>query len=225
MKPAAEITDRAKRYRAQKNRPQGKRLCTFCASRENVDVDHVTGDEADDSPRNLMYLCRRCNTRKGIVQARNRIGVRTRQYNPQRTPTLNQFRNSAAVLVGTIPGDAAGATAVILATPPHTRERYAGQIETASNPFKSEAQRRKLFAMAARGEIKPSVLRKFVKGNPAAPSFAQYAHGVSIHQRGRHDEGGEIIHATPAALRHQYALEIARRKKTRGTDRRDSVPF
>jgi hypothetical protein len=217
---ARNITDRAKRYRANRNPPPGRKLCAFCASRQNVDIDHVSGDESDDAPENLMYLCRPCNTRKGITQARNRIGVRTQQYNPQRVPTFAQFKHHAAVLLGVAKGDAGQATAAIRATPPATRAKFAEQIE-AANPFKSDAQRRKFFAMAARGEISQATLKKFEKGNPAAPTYAQYAHGVSIHQRGAHDEGGAIIHATPPALRSRYARQIARTKR----QRRGEVPF
>lgn len=47
-------------------------------------------------------------------------------------------------------------------------------------------------------------------------------------QRGAHDEGGAIIHATPPTFRRRYALEIASLKRQRGTGRRaaaDEVPF
>ena len=217
MKPAHAITDRAKRYRANRNPPPGPRRCTFCARRENVDVDHVTGDETDDSPENKMYLCRPCNTAKGIVQARNRIGTRTRQFNPHtiKVPTFAEFKRHAAVLLGVIPGDAAQATAAIRATPPEKRATYSGRIE-AANPFKSEAQERKFFAMASRGEISQATLKKFLRDNPAAPpTYAQYAFGVSIHDKKTHahDEGGAIIHATPPALRLKYAAKIADAKR------------
>lgn len=289
MKPVHQITDRAKRYRANRTPPPGPRRCNFCGSRRNVDVDHIYGDEADDDPENKMYLCRPCNTRKGITQARNRIGVRTNQYNPaRRIPSFAQFRHSAAVLLGVESGDAGEATAIIRATPPAKRVEYGDKIE-AENPFKSDAQRRKFFAMAERGEISQATLRKFAAGNPlfapqqkidrrklkdvryglevdvtgrgswveqglydtlreaerdgrqiqkregmeyrvkvtrdrrnpTAPTFAQYAHGVSIHARGTHDEGGRIIHATPSALRSRYARQIARTKALR----RGEVPF
>ena len=174
MKPAAELTDRAKRYRANRNPPPGPRRCNFCAARRNVDVDHITGDETDEEPANLMYLCRSCNGRKAVTQKRNRIGVRTRQFNPaQRAATFGQFKNAAAVLLGVTPGDAAEATELIRATPSKTRTRYADRIEQA-NPFKSEAQRRKFFAMAARGEISQATLKKFERDNPAAPTYAQW---------------------------------------------------
>jgi hypothetical protein len=217
---APQITDRAKRYRAQRNRPPGPKRCNFCARRQNVDIDHVTGDESDGEPGDLIFLCRRCNTSKGITQARNRIGVRTRQYNGTFRATLAKWKHSAAVLLGLAPGDAAEATEVIRLTPPSKRVEFGDQIE-AANPFKSEAQRRKFFAMYERGEIPRATLQKFLRGNPAAPTFAQYAHGVSIHQRGAHDEGGAIIHATPPALRSRYAQQIAEAKRKR----RGTVPF
>jgi hypothetical protein len=224
MKPASQITDRAKRYRAHRNPPPGPRRCNFCASRKNIDIDHITGDESDDTPDNLMYLCRPCNTLKGITQARNRVGVRTRQYNPHvfKIPTFAEFKHSAAVLLGVDPGDVGKATAAVKATPPEKRAEYAGKIETA-NPFKSEAQRRKFFAMAARGEISQATLRKFERGNPAAvPTFQQYAFAVATHAHsGKHDEGGAIIHATPKAKRSEYAERIAELKKRR----RGEVPF
>lgn len=228
MKPAHELTDRAKRYRAQRNRPAGPRRCNFCTSRRNIDVDHITGDETDGGEENLIYLCRTCNTVKGIVQARNRIGVRTRQFNP--SGGFRAFRNAALVLMGIQPGDAAAATAEIRATSPAQRIAYGDRLER-ENPFVSEAQRRKFFAMARRGDITMRELGKWIREtgsrqlpkrkNAGPPTFAQYAHGVSIHRRGAHDEGGKIIHATPPQLRHRYAKQIARTK----AQRRSEVPF
>lgn len=225
MKPAAEITDRAKRYRAHQNRPAGPKRCTLCSSRRNVDIDHITGDEADGEPENLMWLCRPCNARKAIAQLRNKIGIRTRQYNPRRAPGFKEFQNAGLILTGLVPGDVAEATAVIYQTPPETRLEYAERIE-ALNPFRSEAQRRKFFAMAGRGEISQATLDKWrreTRGkilNPV-PTFKQYAFAASIHQRGAHDEGGEIIHATPPAVRSLYARRIAAIKRSRA----GSVPF
>ena len=194
MKPAHQITDRAKRYRANRNPPPGPRRCNFCGSRKNIDVDHVTGDESDGELENLIYLCRPCNTAKGITQARNRVGVRTRQFNPHviKVPTFAELKRSAGVLLGVDPGDVGKATEIVRATPPGKRAEYAGKIEAA------------------------------VKNNPSAvPTFAQYAHGVSIHKRGSHDEGGVIIHATPPAVRSKYARQIAAKKKRRSSE----VPF
>jgi hypothetical protein len=225
VKPASDITDRAKRYRANRKPPPGPRRCNFCASRRNIDIDHITGTEEDEAPENLMYLCRTCNTLKGITQARNRIGVRTRQYNPEEAmqgrTTFDRFKHAAGILLGKIKGSAAAATEYLRRTRPDQRVRFGDRIE-AANPFRSEAQRRKFYAMLGRGEISAATLKKFARGNPAAPTYAQYAHGVSVHQRGAHDEGGAIIHATPAALRRKYAAQIARTKAQR---RGSEIPF
>lgn len=181
MKPVRSITDRAKRYRAQQNRPRGKKLCNFCGSRKNVDVDHITGNESDGEPDNLIYLCRPCNVRKGIVQARNKIGVRTVQFNPlPRSVSFTEFQNSAAILMGVRKGDAARATAAVRATSPAKRAEFGERMT--KNP---------------------------------APDFKQYLRAVVIHERGAHDEGGAIIHATPPALRSEYAREIAALKASR----------
>jgi HNH endonuclease len=131
-KPASEITDRAKRYRAQLRIPAGPKRCTFCGSRKNIDVDHITGSESDEEPENLMPLCRSCNVRKGLVQARHMIGVRTVQFNPHPRISFRGFQNAAAVLLGIRKGNVAHATAVIRSTPPAKRAEYSARM--AKNP-------------------------------------------------------------------------------------------
>lgn len=133
-KPASQITDRAKRYRATRNSPPGRKLCNFCASKKNIDVDHITGDESDGEPQNLMYLCRSCNALKGVTQARNRIGVRTMQFNPAPKTSFREFQHAAAVLLGIRRGSAADATAQLRATPPAKRAEYAERIERNPGP-------------------------------------------------------------------------------------------
>ncbi len=130
MRPASQITDRAKRYRATRNSPPGRKLCNFCASKKNIDVDHISGNEAEGELENLMYLCRSCNAAKGVTQARNKIGVRTAQFNPQRPATFRQFEHARNVLLGLRSGDVGYETAAIRATPPATRSR-----PTSSNTF------------------------------------------------------------------------------------------
>lgn len=182
----ANLTDRAKRYRAQHNKPAGPRRCNFCSSRRNVDIDHITGDESDGDPEDLIFLCRPCNAAKAVQQARNRIGVRTRQYNPARRITYSAYRHAAAILTGKTAGDVAAATAYIRATPAAKRLEFSAR--TAKNP---------------------------------PPTFEQYVYGLKHHTEKAHDEGGKIIHATPPALRSQYAAKIAEIKRAR----RGEVPF
>ena len=45
-------------------------------------VDHRDGDESNDAPANLRWLCKSCNTRLGAAMAKAGVGRRTRQYNP-----------------------------------------------------------------------------------------------------------------------------------------------
>jgi hypothetical protein len=130
MKPASQITDRGKRYRANRNPPPGPRACNFCGKTKNVDVDHINGNEADDSPENKMHLCRSCNTSKGVVQKRANIGVRTRQYNPTAPPitTKTEWIHSAEVLLGLKRGDVRHHTERIRNTSPAKRASFTGAI-------------------------------------------------------------------------------------------------
>lgn len=146
--PEEDITDRAKRYRAQ-SMVEGPRQCVICGARpEKLDVMHLDGNEGNGEARNLAYGCRSCNARLSAAFKRIGAGVRTRQY---------------------------------------------------SNP---------------------------PKHNPSEiPTFQQYAWAVSHHSHKAHDEGGAIIHATPRSKRIEYAKRIAELKHSRGTDRREEVPF
>jgi hypothetical protein len=196
MRPVELITDRAKRYRANANPPPGPRRCNFCTSRKNVDIDHVTGDEAQGSPRDLIYLCRRCNASKAHVQARANIGKRTAQYNPSPAPSFQQFLNAALILRGDQPGDAHKATGIIWRTSPAQRVRYAERIEQARRNPETPTFQQYAFAVS------------------------QQQHS------GAHGEAGAIIHATPPELRSEYARKIAAGKRTRRhSEQMDAVPF
>src|ERR1039458_5595549 len=91
LKPVNDITDRAKRYRAQ-NAVKGPKKCVVCGAGGKLDVMHLSGDESDGASKNLAYGCRRCNA--ALAAGFKRIGskVRTRQYNPsQGVPTFGQY--------------------------------------------------------------------------------------------------------------------------------------
>jgi hypothetical protein len=198
LRPVEIITDRAKRYRANADPPPGPRICNFCAAERNIDIDHVTGDESDGTPENKIFLCRPCNAAKGFQQKNAKIGTRTRQYNPNAPPTFTQFYQAGLVLIGAEKGSVKRATAIVKATSPSRRADFARQIE------------------------------KRIRKNPAPPSYEQYVHAVTTHSRGSHDEGGKIIHATPPALRREYAQQIASLKASRRGSRprnADAVPF
>lgn len=56
--------------------------------------------------------------------------------------------------------------------------------------------------------------------NPGAYTLRQYTEAALQHTRGAHDAGGKIIHQTPKEKRQEFAAEIWRRRRARGTDRR-----
>jgi len=80
-KPVSQITDRAKRYRAQQN-VKGPKKCVICGSTKNLDVMHLSGDESDGESKNLAYGCRKCNAALGAAFKKIGSKIRTRQYNP-----------------------------------------------------------------------------------------------------------------------------------------------
>jgi hypothetical protein len=131
LKPASQITDRAKRYRANSkaNRPAPPKVCNYCGSRKNVGVDHVNGNESDGSKRNLAWACKSCNTAKGLLFKRLGVGVRTKQFNPgrgglSRKAQLREYNFAILVMRGVEPGDQSKAMETILKTPASIRSEY-----------------------------------------------------------------------------------------------------
>lgn len=201
------ITDRALRYRANANAPEGPKLCAYCGSHRNVEVEHVDGREENSDPRNLLWACRSCNTTKGHAFKRAGMGRKTRQYNP--TPakargarTIGEWLAATRVVMGAR-GTMTPAAAVqrIQATPPERRAQFAGEL--------------------ARKRANPD------------PSFAAYLEACENHRPKAHDAGGAVIHRTSKAKRSEYGRQIAEIKRKRGsTGRRtytaaelEQVPF
>lgn len=123
------VTDRALRYRAQANAPDGPKVCGFCGSRKNIDLEHINGHEEDSSPENLMYACRSCNTQKGIHFANVGLGRRTRQYNPAGgARSLGQWLTAVLSAKGEGSMDTAAAVEMIRNTSPAKRSEFAQQI-------------------------------------------------------------------------------------------------
>lgn len=77
-----EVTDRAHRYRAQKNISSGPKECAWCGSKRGLMVGHKDGNESNDAPGNLAWTCRRCNTLEGLKHKAAGRGRRTKQFNP-----------------------------------------------------------------------------------------------------------------------------------------------
>ncbi len=129
VKPVSQITDRAKRYRAnaEENRPANPKMCGYCGSRRNVGVDHIDGNESHGDTQNLMWACKSCNGTKTNIMRRARIGVLTEQYNPGRSSRTEQMRaygNAIKVMRGEFDGDVSAALATIKGTPASVRSAY-----------------------------------------------------------------------------------------------------
>jgi ribosomal protein S27AE len=79
-KSVSEITDRAKRYRANRVKKLGK-FCENCGSRKNLLIGHRDGNESHNADYNLGTFCKSCNGIQAHEDKRAGRGVRTRQYN------------------------------------------------------------------------------------------------------------------------------------------------
>lgn len=130
-KPVEQITDRAKRYRANRPgvRPNLPKKCAVCGSGKNVGVDHKDGDESNGRRSNLGWLCKRCNARKAVLQKAAGVGVRTRQFNPSRSRgaqsrKLGHYDALIKIMRGEIEGGSEKAHEDILATDPALRSQY-----------------------------------------------------------------------------------------------------
>lgn len=127
------VTDRAHRYRANANPPPGPRLCHYCGSRRNVEIEHVDGCEEHGEPDNLTWACRRCNTQKGIVFRNAGRGRLTRQFNPrhrQANPakSVGQWLTAVMSLKGGGPMPLDAAIEMVRKTPHEARSRFAREI-------------------------------------------------------------------------------------------------
>lgn len=126
--PAEDLTDRAKRYRAQ-NIVQGPKECVICGAKRNLDVMHLDGDEADLDPRNLAYGCRSCNSTLSAGFKRIGAGVRTVQYaNNPKAGEIPSFAQYGWAVSQHRRGAHDEGGKIIHATPRYKRIEYAQRI-------------------------------------------------------------------------------------------------
>ncbi len=142
------LTDRAQRYRANAEPPEGPKRCFMCASKSKIMVGHLDGHESHNEPENLVWTCRSCNTLHANALKRARMGKRTAQFNPTKSGGAYNVGEWAQA-VGAIRPRAQGkygkgpvgssdrnkditsdmsvsdAVAMIRATPQHKRQQFA----------------------------------------------------------------------------------------------------
>lgn len=127
-KPVELITDRAARYRAQKN-VSGPKRCVICGKNpRGLMVMHLDGDESNGEPRNLAWGCRSCNTSLGLAFKRMGSKNRTRQYNPEGKHKPPTFQQWAWGVSHHVRGAHDEGGRIIHATPRHLRIEYNRRI-------------------------------------------------------------------------------------------------
>jgi hypothetical protein len=127
MAARSNLTDRAKRYRAQ-SAVRGNRRCVLCGAKDRLQIMHLDGNEANGESANLAYGCRSCNGKLAAAFKRIGAGVPTNQFNPSKggVPTFGQYCWAVSQQVHS--GAHGEAGAVIHATPKSRRIEYARRI-------------------------------------------------------------------------------------------------
>lgn len=125
-----KVTDRALRYRANADPPEGPKQCAFCGANRGIEVGHVNGHEEDCSPENLIWTCRSCNVRCANTMRRAGIGRLTHQYNPKGGATsLGEWLQAVEAIKGGDSGmSVSSAVKVIRATSHAKRSEFAHEI-------------------------------------------------------------------------------------------------
>ena len=149
LRDVALISDRAKRYRAQDAIEQSDKRCYLCGAPEGaerrMDVEHIDGFEAHANPANLAYACRPCNTRKGRMMGAAGKGKKTVQRNPAKSAgaqSPGQYALAAMVLRGESNAMSLDdAIALMHATPPDTRSRFAASLYRRSRAVREQNKR------------------------------------------------------------------------------------
>lgn len=125
------VTDRALRYRANQEPPEGEPICSYCGSEQNVEIEHIDGHEENNDPQNKTWACRQCNTTKGVVMRNAGLGRRTRQYNPsgEGAKSLEQWVTAVLSMKGESSAmSVSDAVNLIHDTPQERRSRFGKQI-------------------------------------------------------------------------------------------------
>jgi hypothetical protein len=131
FKPVSQITDRAKRYRANAAAPP-KHRCFACGNPRVRGVHHIDGREDNSRQKNLTWACNSCNVKIANTMRKAGLGKVTRQYNPRArshgASSLGAYLSSVAIAKGEQPGNVTSAVRTIQATSDAKRTEYAKRI-------------------------------------------------------------------------------------------------
>jgi hypothetical protein len=239
MAQRSNLTDRAKRYRAQ-NAVRGEHRCVLCNARDRLDVMHLDGNESNGEAQNLAHGCRSCNGKLAAAFKRIGAGVPTNQYNPSKgeIPTFGQY--CWAVSQQLHSGAHGEAGAMIHATPKSKRIEYARRIADlkASRhniwPFgEGQALGSRVYHGRARGAAKRAAPKLAAKAEAKArreqesERMERKLSDRELHAKlARHYAGGgnlaEYLQANPAAARAWNQRNRAQPHSALG-DRLDSI--
>jgi hypothetical protein len=140
------LTDRAHRYRANAEPPDGPKVCLFCGTHSKLMVGHLDGHEGHNQADNLHWTCRSCNALHANALKRARMGRRTAQFNPTKSGgafNVGEWANAVGAITAHQSPDLRGkagalgaastmsvsdAVAMIRATPAHKRSEFAAQL-------------------------------------------------------------------------------------------------
>lgn len=136
-------TDRALRYRAQRNIPPHEKRCAFCGAlpqHTRLMVAHVDGNESHDEPDNLTWTCRPCNSVASVTMQNAGVGRLTHQYNPSKSggaSNVGEWIQAVGAITPRVDRGDRGlsstmsvseAVAMIRATPHSKRSQFASQL-------------------------------------------------------------------------------------------------
>ncbi len=146
----SNLTDRAHRYRANAEPPEGPKVCAFCGSKTKIMVGHLDGHESHNESENLVWTCRSCNSLHANALKRARMGKRTAQFNPSKSggaSNLGEWAQAVGAIrprsQGVVKGPigrsdrnaslastmkVSDAVAMIRATPQHKRQEFAAKM-------------------------------------------------------------------------------------------------
>jgi hypothetical protein len=129
----ARVSDRAQRYRAHQPAclPTGPKQCALCDSKRFLTVDHKDGNESNGAKSNLRWLCKSCNTKLGVRDAKEGRGRRTVQFNPKKGATsFEQWAEAVATRRGKGSGDMTYEQAgeIIHQTPKSRRDEFQAEV-------------------------------------------------------------------------------------------------